>query len=158
MTRTFSKSFSLAGIRLGFALAHPDLIAGMRKMKDSYNCDSLSLAAGTAAIEDWEWMESNTRKIVATRKRLTDVLRGMRFDVTESQANFVWCTHPEHCAKEIYENLKGRKILVRLMGFNGVHWPDGKGELHPVTGLRISIGTDAEIDGLIAVLNEILAG
>jgi len=157
VTRTFSKSFSLAGIRLGFALAHPDLIVGMRKMKDSYNCDSLSLAAGTAALEDWEWMEANTRKIVASRKRLSEALQGMGFDVTPSQANFVWCRHPEHCAKELYERLKGRKILVRLMRFNGVHWPDAKGESHPVTGLRITIGTDPEMDALIAALQEILA-
>lgn len=156
VTRTFSKSFSLAGIRLGFALAHPDLIAGMRKMKDSYNCDSLSLAAGTAALEDWEWMEANTRKIVATRNRLTVALRNLKFDVMESQANFVWCTHPEHCPKELYENLKHHKILVRLMGFNGVHWPDARGELHPVTGLRITIGTDSETDTLISTLQQIL--
>lgn len=157
VTRTLSKSFSLAGIRLGFAIAHPDLIAGMRKMKDSYNCDALALAAGTAALEDWEWMESNRAKIIATRGRLTEALRKQGFSVMESQANFVWCQHPQHCAKEIYEELKRRKILVRLMGFNGAHWPDARMELHPVTGLRITIGTDAETDGLIRGLGEILA-
>lgn len=156
VTRTFSKSFSLAGIRLGFALAHPDLISGMRKMKDSYNCDALSLAAGAAALEDWEWMEENTRKIVATRKRLIEALREMNFETTDSEANFVWCRHAEHCPKELYEILKQHKILVRLMGFNGVHWPDARGEMHPVTGLRITIGTDEETESLILVLREIL--
>lgn len=157
ITRSFSKSFSMAGIRLGFALAHPDLIAGMRKMKDSYNCDTLSLAAGTAALQDWDWMEANCRKVAATRNRLTAELRALGFHVPDSQTNFVWAQHPTHCAKEIYENLKTRKILVRLMGFNGVHWPDAKGNLHPVTGLRISIGTDAETDALLTALKPLLA-
>lgn len=151
VTRSFSKSFSMAGIRLGFALAHPDLIAGMRKMKDSYNCDTLSLAAGTAALKDLAWMEQNTAKIRATRQRLTRELRQLGFQVPESQANFVWGEHAQHTSKEIYEQLKQRKILVRLMNYAGVQW-NGK----PCSGLRISIGTDAEIDALLKELKTLV--
>ena len=71
ITRSFSKSYSLAGVRLGFAIARPELIHGMLKVKDSYNCDALALAAGIAALEDQAWMEANAARIRSTRTRLT---------------------------------------------------------------------------------------
>ena len=74
VTRTFSKSYSLAGIRFGFAIAHPDLISGMEKVKDSYNCDTVAIAAATAALEDQDWMLLNRTKILATRERLAAAL------------------------------------------------------------------------------------
>lgn len=152
VTRTLSKSYSLAGLRLGFALAHPDLISGMRKMKDSYNCDKLSLAGATAAIEDQDWMLANTAKIRATRQRLTKALIELGFNVVPSQANFVWATHPSRPHRDIYEQLKQRKILVRYMVFpNYEHSTTGE-----VSGLRITVGTDAEIDQLIAALKTIV--
>jgi len=153
VTRTLSKSYSLAGIRMGFAIAHPDLIAGMRKMKDSYNCDALALAAGTAAIEDQEWMQQNAAKIRATRARLTTALESMQFQVVPSQANFVWATHETVPHQWIYEQLKARRILVRFMRFAGVPWAKGE----ELSGLRISIGTDEETDRFVAALREILA-
>ncbi len=153
MTRSFSKSYSLAGVRLGFGVAHPDLIAGLRKSKDSYNCDSLSLAAGIAALEDQRWMLDNTSKIRATRTRMTDALRTLGFHVVPSQANFVWATHPSKSHKAIYEGLKARKILVRFMTYRDVATAaDGV-----LTGLRISVGTDTETDGLLAALPDVLA-
>lgn len=152
VTRTLSKSYSLAGLRVGFALAHPDLIAGMRKMKDSYNCDKLSLAGGTAAIEDQDWMLANAAKIRATRQRLSTVLLELGFDVVPSQANFVWATHATIPHKQIYERLKERKILVRYMVFpNYAHSPTGE-----TSGLRITVGTDPEIDQLLSTLRDIL--
>lgn len=152
ITRTFSKSYSLAGVRFGFAIAHPDLIAGLRKMKDSYNCDALSLAAATAAIEDQEWMRQNASRIRATRDRLSASLVELGFQVVPSQANFVWATHPQRSHKVLYEELKARKILVRYMVFRDVSWAAGG----VLDGLRITVGTDPEIDTLISNLNEIL--
>lgn len=141
ITRTFSKSYSLAGIRFGFAMAHPDLIRGMRKVKDSYNCDALAIAAATAAIEDQDWMRQNVERIRATRRRLTDALRELGFDVIESQANFVWATRSSGGHREIYEALKARRVLIRYMRFPQAGEDDGE-----IDGLRISVGTDEEID------------
>lgn len=152
ITRTFSKSYSLAGVRFGFAIAHPDVIAGLRKMKDSYNCDALALAAATAAIEDQDWMTANTRRIQATRQRLTSALAEFGFSVVPSQANFVWATHPERSHKELYEALKARKILVRYMVFPDVVWAPSA----VLDGLRITVGTDPEIDSLLTALREIV--
>lgn len=153
MTRTLSKSYSLAGIRVGFAIGDPALIHGMRKAKDSYNCNTLSMAAATAAIEDRAWMEANVAKIRTTRARLASSLAELGFAVTPSQANFVWVTHPAHEHRNLYENLKAKKILVRYMSFPNVESPTGQ---HDVDGIRITIGTDEEIDGLLATLQEIV--
>jgi histidinol-phosphate aminotransferase len=152
ITRSFSKSYSLAGVRIGFAIARPELIHGMLKVKDSYNCDALALAAGIAALADEQWMRDNAERVRVTRRRLTTELAKLAFAVVPSQSNFVWATHPERPHKEIYEALKNRKILVRYMRFADVTTaPDGI-----VTGLRVSIGTDAEIDVLLAALREIV--
>ena len=149
VTRTFSKSYSLAGIRFGFAIAHPDTISGMQKVKDSYNCDTLALAAATAAIADEEWMLANTQRIRTTRARLSTELPALGFNVVPSESNFVWVTHTKSHA-EIFETLKARKILLRYMKFPGAL------ENKTVTGLRITVGTDAEIDSLLIALKEIL--
>lgn len=152
VTRTFSKSYSLAGIRFGFAIAHPSLIDGMRKVKDSYNCDAISIAAATAALEDQAWMEANRQKILATRERLAAALGGLGFNVHPSQANFVWVTHPTGRHREIYEQLKERRILIRYMRF-----PDGNPDGSMLDGLRITIGTDSEIDRVLEVLPDVIA-
>jgi histidinol-phosphate aminotransferase len=152
ITRSFSKSYSLAGVRLGFAIARPELIAGMQKVKDSYNCDTLSLAAGMTALADDAWMRGNAAKVRTTRARLQNELSQMGFAVVPSQSNFVWATHAARSHQEIYESLKQRRILVRFMRFPEVAYaPEGL-----LTGLRISIGTDAEIDALLAALKEIV--
>ncbi|MFG0335162.1 MAG: histidinol-phosphate transaminase [Maioricimonas sp. JB049] len=150
VTRSLSKSYSLAGLRFGFSIAHPDLIAGMRKVKDSYNCDMISLAAAEAAIRDQEWMLTNRARIIATRQRLVTALQGLTFDVEPSQANFVWTTHPSGQHREIYTRLKERRILVRLMSY-----PEAAGG-QTVEGLRITVGTDEQIDRLLEALGEIL--
>jgi histidinol-phosphate aminotransferase len=153
LTRTFSKSYSMAGVRFGFAIAHPDVIRGLRKVKDSYNCNALSLAAALAAIDDQAWVRQNVARIRATRGRLTQSLRLCGFDVVDSQANFVWATRGEGRHRELYERLKQRKILVRYMRFPNAG-TQASGELD---GLRITVGTDDEIDGLIAALKDMPA-
>ena len=139
VTRSFSKSYALAGLRFGFAVAQPQVIEQLQKVKDSYNCDTLSIAAATAAIDDQAWLADNRAKIIATRRRLTDEMRRLGYDALESQANFVWCTHPERPHKPVYEALKAAGILIRYMNYAG--WGDG---------LRITVGTDAEIDAFLA--------
>ena len=150
VTRSFSKSYSLAGLRFGFALAHPDLIQGMQKVKDSYNCDALSLAGAEAALRDQDWMLANRARIIATRERLVHALTNLGFDTTPSQANFVWATRAQHDHKQIYEQLKSQQILIRYMQF-----PDCIGGT-TIDGLRISIGTDDEIDQFLAVLTSLV--
>jgi histidinol-phosphate aminotransferase len=141
VTRSFSKSYALAGLRFGFAVAQPAVINQLRKVKDSYNCDTLSIAAATAAIDDQAWLADNRAKIVTTRRRLTDEMRRLGYDAVESQANFVWCTHPERPHQPVYEALKAQGILIRFMRYSG------HGD-----GLRITVGTDQEIDAFLAVM------
>jgi histidinol-phosphate aminotransferase len=141
VTRSFSKGYSLAGIRLGYLVACAEVVEQLNKVKDSYNCDALSLAAGAAALEDQDYLASTRSKILATRTRLAGALREMGYAVPESQANFVWATGGPPAA-ENFSRLKERRILVRLMRYEG--FPPG---------LRISVGTDVEIDRLLEVMS-----
>jgi histidinol-phosphate aminotransferase len=141
VTRTLSKSYALAGIRFGYAVAGAGLIRELLKVKDSYNCDVLSLAAATAALEDQNYLRATRARVVATRARLTEVLRGLGFAVLPSQANFVWCQRSDRPVRPLYEELKRRRILVRYMKY------EGYGE-----GLRVSVGTEEEIDRLVQEL------
>jgi histidinol-phosphate aminotransferase len=122
-------------------VGQPRIVDELIKVKDSYNCDALSIAAATAAIDDQAWLADNRRKIVATRSRLEAGLRELGFEVVPSQANFVWCTHGRQAAKPLYERLKTAQVLVRYMNYAG--WRDG---------LRISVGTDEQIDALLGLL------
>src|SRR6267142_1564314 len=140
VSRSLSKSYGLAGLRFGYLIAQPQMIEELMKVKDSYNCDALSIAAATAAIDDQAWLADNRGKIVATRGRLEAGLTQLGFDVTPSQANFVWCTHPRQAAKPLYERLKVAHVLVRYMNYPG--WRDG---------LRISVGTDEQIEALLGL-------
>ena len=141
VSRTLSKGYGLAGLRFGYLVAQPAIIAELLKVKDSYNCDSLSIAGATAAIDDQAWRTENRSRVIATRSRLTDALRALGFTVTDSQANFVWCTHPERPAQPIYEQLKAERVLVRYMDYP--NWGNG---------LRITVGTDEQIDALLSLL------
>ena len=145
VTRSFSKGYGLAGLRLGYLIARPEVVAGLIKVKDSYNCDTLSLAGGTAALEDQDYLELTRSRILETRRRLTEAVRALGYHVPESQANFVWCVGGLPAA-EVYQALKDEwKILVRLMRYPGL--PDG---------LRITVGTDPEIDRLLVALRTFL--
>jgi histidinol-phosphate aminotransferase len=145
VSRTLSKSCSLAGIRFGFAVADPALVRELVKVKDSYNCDVLSLAAAAAALEDQEYLRSTRAQIIATRGRLAATLERLGFAVTPSQANFIWTRRTDRPVKPIYEELKRRMILVRYMNYAGYG-----------DGLRITVGTDAEVDRLLAELERIV--
>jgi histidinol-phosphate aminotransferase len=144
VTRSLSKSYALAGIRFGYAVADPALIRELIKVKDSYNCDALSLVAATAALDDQEYLQSTRAKILATRARLTRALQELGFEVCPSQANFVWCRRTDRPVRPIYEELKRRMILIRYMNY------EAYGD-----GLRISVGTETETDRLLEELNRL---
>ena len=139
--RTFSKSFSLAGMRVGLAFASEEIILGMMKVKDSYNLNRLSLVAATAALQDMPWMMRNVARIQRSRRQLTAGLMKMGFYVYPSHANFVMARKREQNLKEVYEKLKGNKILVRYFDI-----PDLQ------DCLRITVGTPQEIRSLLKVM------
>jgi histidinol-phosphate aminotransferase len=141
LTRTLSKSYALAGLRFGYLVAQPHVVRELVKVKDSYNCDALSIAGATAAIDDQAWLAETRARIIATRGRLTRELRRLGFEAVDSQANFVWCQHPQLAAESIYQQIKAGGILVRYMRF--ADWGDG---------LRISVGSDEQVDACLASL------
>jgi histidinol-phosphate aminotransferase len=144
--RTFSKSFSLAGMRLGTAVARPEVIREFLKTKDSYNMDAVSQAAGLAAMLDHDYMESNVARVRQTRARLRAELLALGFEVPESQSNFLlarWTGTPT--ARALFEGLRARNILVRY--FQARRLEDS---------LRISVGTEEECDALLSVLRALL--
>lgn len=144
VTRTFSKGYSLAGLRIGYLVASAEMVEGLIKVKDSYNCDSLSLLGGAAALADRDHFQANRDKILATRRRLIEAVRAFGWHAPDSQANFVWCPDNPRSV-ELYEALKTRKILVRLMRYEGIE-----------PALRITVGTDAEIDRLLDALRTLV--
>ena len=141
--RSFSKSFSLAGMRIGLAFGAENMIAELLKVKDSYNVTRLSIVAATAALDDYGWMQANVARVRQTRGRLTEALRQLGFAVLPSQANFVLARRPGRSAEDVYRALKERGILVRYFATPELR-----------DALRISIGTDAEIDALLTALQE----
>lgn len=143
--RSFSKSFSLAGMRIGYLAAPQELINEFVKAKDSYNVSRLSIAAASEALDDYGYMLSNVAKIRRTRGFLTEALRELGFAVLPSQSNFVWAKAPAPGAKQVYTALKARRILVRFWDRPGMS-----------DFLRISIGTRGQMDTLLGALREIL--
>lgn len=148
VVQTLSKSRALAGIRVGYAIAQPELIEGLERLKNSFNSypvDRIALAGATAAVEDTDYLEEICQKTVATREWTTIELEALGFQVLPSATNFVFVTHPEHEAESLYLGLKEQGILVRYFGNK------------PRIGdfLRITIGTDAEMAALVAKLKEI---
>ncbi len=142
--RTLSKSFSLAGLRVGYCIGPADLVEALYKMKDSYNVDAVAQALALAALEDLPWMRANAAKIAAERARMSAELRARGWDVPESSANFIFARPAHRPAAEIFAALRGRAIYVRY--FPG-----------PRTGdrLRITVGTPAQDDALMDALREI---
>ena len=146
VSRSLSKAYSLAGLRFGFAIAQEQVIAEMMKVKDSYNCDALSIAAATAAIEDQDHARFTWEHIKSERSRVTAELTLIGFDVIPSQANFVLATAPEGQAKALYAGLKAEGILVRYFDKPGLN-----------DKLRITIGTSQENNALLGVLKSLTA-
>ena len=141
--RTLSKAYSLAGIRLGYAVGQADLIGALFKLKDSYNVNRLTQVAAAAALSDPGYMRSNVARIRATRARLSAELGQRGFEVCPSETNFVWARPRHATAFAVYEQLKELGILVRY--FPGARTGDY---------VRISVGSDEEIDRLLAALPE----
>jgi histidinol-phosphate aminotransferase len=142
--RTVSKSYSLAGLRVGYVVGSEILMDAFYKLKDSYNVDRIAQRLALAAVQDQPAMRANVARILATRERLAGALRGLGFRVYPSETNFLW-VRPAGCsARELFEQLRARKIFVRY--FSG-----------PRTGdfVRITIGTDAEVDRLIEATGQI---
>lgn len=142
VTRTFSKSYALAGMRLGLAVAHPQVIAALDKIRDHYHLDRLALVAATAALRDQEYLQQRVAEICATRDWFSVKLRDLGFTVIPSQANFVFASPADGAGQHVYEVLKEHRILVR-------HFSD------PLLkhGLRISIGTRQQMERTLEVLS-----
>ena len=149
VVQTFSKSRNLAGMRIGYACADPKLIRYLSDVKYSFNSYTLnrtSLALGEACIRDRDYFKECCARIRATRERTAEELRALGFVFHDSAANFLFISHPKMPGKEIFEALKARKIYVRW-------WDKDRIRNH----LRVTIGTDAQMDALIAALKDILA-
>lgn len=138
VTGTFSKSRSLAGLRIGFAIGSKALIDVMEAVKNSYNSytvDSLSIEMGAASIEDDEYFKSTCKKVIKTRERVTLELEKLGFDVLDSQTNFIFATYNKHNMKSLFEYLKTQKVFIRYFSLPRIE-----------NYVRITIGTNEEMD------------
>ncbi len=144
--RSMSKGYSLAGIRFGYAIAHPDLITGLMKVKDSYNVDAVAIAAATAAIKDQQYHKKNIEKVKEQREILSKELRALGFSVPASFANFVLAQSKNFQAKDIYDKLVKRNIYVRYFDLPGLN-----------NKLRITVGTQEQNNKSLGALKEIFS-
>lgn len=147
ITRSFSKSYSLAGLRIGLAIACESIIDGLFKLKDSYNVDSLALAGATAALLDSKSFTYNLGMLRNNKEYLEERLTGMGFDIVPSRANFIFLRHPEISPEDFYNRMKEHKVLVRY--FRGPIQSDY---------VRISIGSMMEIKKVCGIIESILEG
>ncbi|MDY6842540.1 MAG: histidinol-phosphate transaminase [Thermodesulfobacteriota bacterium] len=146
VSRTLSKSYGLAGLRVGFAIAHRELIGELYKIKDSYNVNRLSQVGAHAAILDQAYLKKCVNKLKLTRKWFSEELENLGFYVVPSHANFVFTVPPTGKeARVIYEELFKRLILVRFFNDDGLNH-----------GIRISIGTHSEMEKTLKALREII--
>jgi len=149
VVQTVSKSRALAGLRVGVAMGHRDLIEGLERLKNSFNSYPLDVLAQTAALaslQDVTYFEETCAKVVASREKLTSELEAMGFVVLPSMANFIFATHPDSGAKGLFKGLRERNILVRY--FDKPRISDY---------IRISIGTDEQCSAVVAALADLLA-
>ena len=146
LLRSMSKGYSLAGLRFGFGIASKRLMEGLMKAKDSYPTDAVAIAAATAAIKDQVHVKTNIEKVRSERSRLTEQLRSMGFEVGDSQTNFILARCIKMDAKEIFDALVKRSIFVRYFTLSGLE-----------DKLRITIGTPAQNDKLLAALKEMMS-
>jgi histidinol-phosphate aminotransferase len=145
ISRTLSKGYSLAGLRLGFGIAQPALLSGLFKVKDSYNIDAIACAVGAAAIRDQDYLKQRVAQVKTSRTKLAIDLKQLGFQVPDSQTNFLFVTPPKGGAEEIYLALKQRGILVRYFKQPGL---DHK--------LRITVGTEEQNQILLEALIHLL--
>lgn len=148
--RTLSKSHSLAGLRVGYAVGDAALIEALERIKNSFNSyplDRLAIVGAAAAMDDTAHLESTRQAVMKSRATLTSELQTLGFDVLPSAANFIFARHPQHDAAKLAAALRERKVIVR-------HFKLPRIDQH----LRISIGTDAQCQALVSALGEILSG
>lgn len=148
VTHTLSKSYALAGLRVGYAVGHQDLIEALERVKNSFNSypiDKLAMAGSVAAIEDQEYLHKISKAVIQTRETLVKDLSQLGFETIPSQANFVFTKHPSKDAAQIAAALREKHIIVR-------HFKLPRIDQH----LRITIGTDAQCTALIKELKEIV--
>lgn len=142
VSRSFSKAWSLAGLRVGVLVGSAENIGAIYKVKDSYNVDALAQELAVAALSDPEWMQGNVRRIIATRDRFAAELRRRGWFVQESHTNFLWTRPPEgQTAAGVMEKLRARGILVRHFKEPGID-----------AFLRISVGTDEQMDEILSLV------
>ncbi|HRP66559.1 MAG TPA: histidinol-phosphate transaminase [Thauera sp.] len=150
VTHTFSKSRSLAGLRVGYAVGNAGLIEALERVKNSFNSyplDRLAIAGAVASVEDDDYFRASCAKVVATRNKLVADLQALGFEVLPSAANFIFARHPQRDGAELTAELRKRAIIVRHFKAERID-----------QFMRITIGTDAQCDILVAALREILAG
>lgn len=148
IVKTFSKSRSLAGLRVGYAIGHPNLIGALTRIKDSFNSytiDRLAIVGAKAAMEDDAYLKETTRKIIQTRKWTQEQMEKRDFHVLPSATNFLFVQHPDYNAEQLYERLKAKKILIRHFRKSGIE-----------NYMRITIGTDEMMQQFLFVLDEIM--
>jgi histidinol-phosphate aminotransferase len=148
VVHTLSKSRSLAGLRVGFAIGDAKLIEALERVKNSFNSyplDRLALAGGVAAIEDREWFEQTRQAVMKSRETLTAQLASLGFEVLPSAANFIFARHPQRDAGQLAQALRERGIIVRHFCLPRID-----------QFLRITIGTDEQCAALVTVLAEML--
>ncbi|GAB7127330.1 histidinol-phosphate transaminase [Silvimonas sp. JCM 19000] len=148
VVHTLSKSRSLAGLRIGYAMGHVDLIEGLERVKNSFNSyplDRIALAGAVAAIEDEDWFQYTCQQVIANRTALVTAMTGLGFEVLPSAANFIFARHPAHDAAQLAQALRERAILVR-------HFKQARIDQF----LRISIGTADECAALVAALQALV--
>jgi len=146
VTRSFSKAYSLAGLRFGYAVAQPQVVEEMMKVKDSYNCDAISVAAATAAIEDQEHAKKSWDHVRSERQRISSELTQMGWTVLPSQANFILAACPNGRGREMYLGLKEQGILVRFFDKPGLN-----------DKIRITVGTSQENNALLGGIKALTA-
>ncbi len=146
ISRTLSKAYSLAGLRFGYAIAQPQVIDEMMKVKDSYNCDAISVAAATAAIEDQAYARWTWENIRNERKKLVAELIALGWTVQPSHANFLWVAPPDRKGREAYLGLKHQGILVRFFDKPGLS-----------DHIRITVGQSHENNALLAGIRALTA-
>jgi histidinol-phosphate aminotransferase len=149
VVQTMSKSWALAGLRVGVAMGNAELIEGLQRVKNSFNSyplDVVAQRAAVAALEDEDYFEAVCARVIASREKLCTAMANLGFDVLPSAANFLLVKHPARAARELYDGLRARGIIVRY--FDRPRIDDH---------LRISIGTDEQSDELLGALTELLA-
>ena len=147
--QTLSKSRSLAGLRVGFAIGSPELIDGLERVKNSFNSyplDRFAISGAVAAIEDQGYFEQTCKAIIDSRNALVEQLQQLQFDVLPSATNFVFATHAERDASELAAKLREQSIIVR-------HFKQERIQNY----IRISIGTNDECQALVSALKSILS-